>query len=234
MAPMGIRLSPLGMAVFCLLGLGVLYHLYSGFLAGRFAFFMLSEPAAGGPETPHGSAPGGAVDLRELLAVSVLAAVRGGEEVKRVREGNVLNAKAKGKTREGAEEQLTTGDLLSNRRMFYLLKGAFPAVQVGARPLRGAGAAAGPALLTPAWSPGAGLLHTDASPVCNRRREALPSFALFRPLPLKLWQCHLMLVALGVGLQGKELARVASEATRGETVSNNTGVEGWGEHRVSL
>ncbi|NWQ62879.1 IMPA3 monophosphatase, partial [Neopipo cinnamomea] len=130
MAPMGIRLSPLGMAVFCLLGLGVLYHLYSGFLAGRFAFFMLSEPAAAGPETPRGSAAGGAVDLRELLAVSVLAATRGGEEVKRVREGNVLNAKAKGKTREGAEEQLTTGDLLSNRRMFYLLKSAFPAVQI--------------------------------------------------------------------------------------------------------
>ncbi|NWR72053.1 IMPA3 monophosphatase, partial [Centropus unirufus] len=122
MAPMGIRLSPLGMAVFCLLGLGVLYHLYSGFLAGRFALFVLSEPA---PDAPRGS-----VDLRELLAVSVLAAARGGEEVKRVREGNVLNAKAKGKTREGAEEQLTSGDLLSNRRMFYLLKSAFPAVQI--------------------------------------------------------------------------------------------------------
>lgn len=143
MAPMGIRLSPLGMAVFCLLGLGVLYHLYSGFLAGRFAFFMLSEPAAGEPETPHGS---GAVDLRELLAVSVLAAVRGGEEVKRVRDGNDLNAKAKGKTREGAEEQLTSGDLLSNRKMFYLLKSAFPSVQVGAGLLSLKWAAAGPDL----------------------------------------------------------------------------------------
>lgn len=132
MAPMGIRLSPLGMAVFCLLGLGVLYHLYSGFLAGRFAFFMLSEPAAGGAEPPpRGSAA--AVDLRELLAVSVLAAVRGGEEVKRVREGNVLNEKAKGKTREGAEEKLTSGDLLSNRRMYHLLQAAFPGVQVGDR-----------------------------------------------------------------------------------------------------
>lgn len=171
MAPMGIRLSPLGMAVFCLLGLGVLYHLYSGFLAGRFAFFMLSEPAAGGPETPRGSALAGAVDLRELLAVSVLAAVRGGEEVKRVREGNVLNAKAKGKTREGAEEQLTSGDLLSNRRMFYLLKGAFPAVQVGAGlpPVRrGAGCAADsgpatpppPAASRPVQGSSAGLLLT--------------------------------------------------------------------------
>lgn len=166
MAPMGIRLSPLGMAVFCLLGLGVLYHLYSGFLAGRFAFFMLSEPAAGGPESARGSALGGSVDLRELLAVSVLAAVSGGQEVKRVRDGNVLNAKAKGKTREGAEEQLTSGDLLSNRRMFYLLKGAFPAVQVGA-----------------------GLLPARcgetrvASPFCGRRRGPLPSLRMCGPSP---------------------------------------------------
>ncbi|XP_053105228.1 Golgi-resident adenosine 3',5'-bisphosphate 3'-phosphatase [Hemicordylus capensis] len=122
MAPMGIRLSPLGVAVFCLLGLGLLYHLYSGFLAGRFAFFMLGGPAA--------ESPAGSVDLRELLAASVLAAVTGGAEVKRVREANLLNVKAKGKTREGAEEKLTSGDLLSNRKMYYLLKNAFPGVQI--------------------------------------------------------------------------------------------------------
>lgn len=120
---MGIRLSPLGMAVFCLLGLGVLYHLYSGFLAGRFAFFMLGVPAA--------EAPAGSVDLRELLAAAVRAAIEGGEEVRRVREDNVLNEKAKGKTREGADELMTTGDFLSNRKMYYLLKTAFPGVQVG-------------------------------------------------------------------------------------------------------
>lgn len=222
MAPMGIRLSPLGMAVFCLLGLGVLYHLYSGFLAGRFAFFMLSEPAAGGPETPHGSVPGGAVDLRELLAVSVLAAVRGGEEVKRVREGNVLNAKAKGKTREGAEEQLTTGDLLSNRRMFYLLKGAFPAVQVGASVGRGLP------------GPGAGMLHTGAFPVRDRRRKALPSFALCLPLPLDLWQCHLTLVAVkGLGCRGRSWS-VLQAKPREVKQYQTMGMEGWGKHRVSL
>jgi hypothetical protein len=48
MAPMGIRLSPLGMAVFSLLWLGVLYHLYSGFLASCFG--LGSEPAAGEAE----------------------------------------------------------------------------------------------------------------------------------------------------------------------------------------
>lgn len=128
MAPMGIRLSPLGMFVFCLLGLGVLYHLYSGFLAGRFASFMLGGGGGGGA---GGEAPAGSVDLRDLLAASVAAAVKGGEEVKRVREGNVLNEKAKGKTREGAEEKMTNGDVLSNRKMYFLLKAAFPGVQVG-------------------------------------------------------------------------------------------------------
>lgn len=39
MAPMGIRLSPLGVAVFCLLGVGVIYHLYAGVLSSRFAAF---------------------------------------------------------------------------------------------------------------------------------------------------------------------------------------------------
>ncbi|XP_073187208.1 Golgi-resident adenosine 3',5'-bisphosphate 3'-phosphatase isoform X2 [Lepidochelys kempii] len=133
MAPMGIRLSPLGVAVFCLLGLGVLYHLYSGLLAGRLALFMLgdqAERAGGGPDVPPGPGPEGTVDLRELLAVSVLAAVKGGEEVKRVRESNVLNEKAKGKTREGAEEKMTSGDVRSNRKMFYLFKNTFPSVQI--------------------------------------------------------------------------------------------------------
>ncbi|XP_062978161.1 Golgi-resident adenosine 3',5'-bisphosphate 3'-phosphatase isoform X1 [Elgaria multicarinata webbii] len=126
MAPMGIRLSPLGVAVFCLLGLGVLYHLYSGFLAGRFAFLVLG----GAPGAEPGVVVVGVVDLRELLAASVAAAVQGGAEVKRVRESNVLHEKAKGKTREGAEEKMTSGDLLSNRKMYYLLKAAFPGVQI--------------------------------------------------------------------------------------------------------
>ncbi|XP_033021354.1 Golgi-resident adenosine 3',5'-bisphosphate 3'-phosphatase isoform X2 [Lacerta agilis] len=139
MAPMGIRLSPLGMAVVCLLGLGVLYHLYSGILAGRFAFMLgggaAEGEAAGGSEAAGGGGGGGlpasgTVDLRELLAASVAAAAKGGAEVRRVRDSNVLNEKAKGKTREGADEKMTSGDLLSNRKMYYLLKAAFPGVQI--------------------------------------------------------------------------------------------------------
>lgn len=39
MAPMGIRLSPLGVAVFCLLGVGVIYHMYAGVISSRLAAF---------------------------------------------------------------------------------------------------------------------------------------------------------------------------------------------------
>lgn len=114
MAPMGIRLSPLGVAVFCLLGVAVLYHLYSGVLSNRLAAFRQRRN----------------VDLRELLALSVEAAVRGGKEVKRVREENGLQEKSKGKTREGANDPLTMGDLESHRKMYNLIRNTFPEITV--------------------------------------------------------------------------------------------------------
>lgn len=114
MAPMGIRLSPLGIAVFCLLGLGVIYHLYAGVLSSRFASFRQKRT----------------VDLRDLLALSIEAAELGGREVKRIREDNTLEEKSKGKTKEGANEMLTMGDLNSHRKMFYLIKNTFPHIQV--------------------------------------------------------------------------------------------------------
>lgn len=171
MAPMGIRLSPLGVAVFCLLGLGVLYHLYSGFLAGRFSLFGLGGELGGAAAVPMAAADGGTVDLREMLAVSVLAAVRGGDEVRRVRESNVLHEKSKGKTREGAEDKMTSGDVLSNRKMFYLLKTAFPNVQVGC-PERWA-----------RWEPGGG----NPSSVQERGSLGPCSSALTSPSSRRLW-----------------------------------------------
>lgn len=119
MAPMGIRLSPLGIGVFCLLGLGVLYHVYSGFLTSRFSAFLGGEPG-----------PDDTVDLRLLLAAAVKAAELGGKEVTRVRESNLLNEKRKGKTREGADDKMTRGDLLSNKKMYHLITKAFPGLKV--------------------------------------------------------------------------------------------------------
>ncbi|XP_060638743.2 Golgi-resident adenosine 3',5'-bisphosphate 3'-phosphatase [Anolis sagrei] len=121
MAPMGIRLSPLGVAVLGLLALGLLYHLYAGFLAGRLG--LSSLPGVGGES---GAAE---VDLRELLAASVAAAGAGGAEVKRVREEGALGERRKEAGGE-APEKLTRGDLASNRKMVRLLRGAFPTLQI--------------------------------------------------------------------------------------------------------
>uniref|UniRef100_UPI0037E805F5 inositol monophosphatase 3 n=1 Tax=Semicossyphus pulcher TaxID=241346 RepID=UPI0037E805F5 len=122
MAPMGIRLSPLGVGVFCLLGVGVIYHLYSGVISSHLAAFR-SDSALTTRQRRT-------VDLRDLLAVSVEAAVLGGKEVKTVRDENNLKETSKGKTREGASEPLTMGDIQSHRKMFNLLRNTFPEITV--------------------------------------------------------------------------------------------------------
>ncbi|XP_062260213.1 inositol monophosphatase 3 [Platichthys flesus] len=114
MAPMGVRLSPLGVGVFLLLGVGVIYHLYAGVISNRLAAFRERRN----------------VDLRDLLAISVEAAVLGGREVKKVHEENGLKERSKGKTKEGANELLTMGDLQSHRKMYNLIKNTFPEVTV--------------------------------------------------------------------------------------------------------
>lgn len=111
---MGLRLSPLGVAVFCLLGVGVLYHLYSGVISNRLAAFRQRRN----------------VELRDLLAVAVEAAALGGREVKRVRDENGLQEQSKGKTREGANDPLTMGDLESHRKMYNFIRNSFPEVTV--------------------------------------------------------------------------------------------------------
>lgn len=51
-------------------------------------------------------------------------------QVKTVREENSLQERSKGKTKEGASEPLTMGDLQSHRKMFNLIKNTFPQVTV--------------------------------------------------------------------------------------------------------
>lgn len=51
-------------------------------------------------------------------------------QVKSVRDNNGLKEKSKGKTKEGASEPLTMGDLQSHRKMFNLIKNTFPEITV--------------------------------------------------------------------------------------------------------
>jgi len=70
------------------------------------------------------------VSLKSLLAVSIEMAKRGGAEVKRIREQANIGEKSKGKTKEGANNPVTDGDMLSHRAMYHGLRKAFPHVNV--------------------------------------------------------------------------------------------------------
>lgn len=75
MTLMGIQLSLLMVAAFCLLCLGVLYDLYLGFLVCRFASFIL-----GGPGALDGNSSS-LMELCKLLVASVVVATHSGAEL---------------------------------------------------------------------------------------------------------------------------------------------------------
>lgn len=77
------------------------------------------------------------VNMQRLLAVSVHLAKKGGDRLWSIRKGHVsgsdlasLNAVVKGKTKEGADELLTQGDLESHTIIYSGLKASFPGLKV--------------------------------------------------------------------------------------------------------
>ncbi|XP_022656866.1 putative inositol monophosphatase 3 [Varroa jacobsoni] len=69
------------------------------------------------------------VSLRLLLRTSIIAAVRGGNEVVRVRQNGVKTS-SKGKNQFGQDDPLTDGDLRSHRAMLKTLLESFPHLNV--------------------------------------------------------------------------------------------------------
>ncbi|CAN8002108.1 unnamed protein product [Ixodes hexagonus] len=100
---------------------------------------------AGYPWGSRGS-PSSHVSLRQLLAAGISAAESGGAQVRLVRLSNDLNQKSKGKTREGANDPLTAGDLRSHKAIYYGLKRAFPGVAIISEEHDAGGDAEGPDL----------------------------------------------------------------------------------------
>ncbi len=112
-----IRINTLGLTVASLSVLGALWYCFG--VSSKVSYY-------------HGPKPedAGLVSVRQLLAVSLEAARRGGREVKRVREAADIGEKSKGKTREGANNPVTDGDVLSHRIMYYSILKAFPKLSI--------------------------------------------------------------------------------------------------------
>lgn len=70
------------------------------------------------------------ISVRKLLSACIDVAEMGGKEVVRIREKTDIGEKSKGQTREGANDPVTDGDMLSHRIMFWGLKRSFPGLRV--------------------------------------------------------------------------------------------------------
>ncbi|XP_072412674.1 inositol monophosphatase 3 [Chiloscyllium punctatum] len=112
MAPMGVSVSRGRLLLCILLCTGMIYYLYS-----RFGSTALESAQR-------------KVDLRQLLSVAIRAAEEGGRAVREVKESDSLHQRSKGKTKEGADEMVTSGDLLSHRRMTSLFSNTFPDIKL--------------------------------------------------------------------------------------------------------
>ncbi|XP_054723217.1 inositol monophosphatase 3-like [Uloborus diversus] len=105
-----IRINPLGMVVLC----------------GCFLFLIYIYASNWNDKSNDTTL----ISLKHLLAVSVDAAELGGLKVREVRQSSDLKQSSKGKTKEGANDPLTYGDILSHKTMLYSLKKAFPNLKV--------------------------------------------------------------------------------------------------------
>ncbi|KAK6178760.1 hypothetical protein SNE40_011272 [Patella caerulea] len=109
MAPVNVRLNPVGFVVFLVLGLSLAFYIF-----GLPKWFREEER----------------VSMREVLSVSIDLAQRGGIKVKAVAELHKLNPVSKGKTKEGKDELKTQGDLESHKAIVYGFSKAYPGMKV--------------------------------------------------------------------------------------------------------
>jgi len=124
-----VRLNPLGIAVIC--GITILLIVFNS--GGE------SKPEvvfnSGGERKPEvvfnsGDERKPEVSLKELLSVAIDVAEQGGSEVFRIRNLADIGETSKGKTKEGANDPKTEGDMASHLKMYWGIKKAFPDINV--------------------------------------------------------------------------------------------------------
>lgn len=111
---MAIRWSPAGIVAVLFIGAFSLYLFREtvGPFLPTMSFSIFSSPQ---------------ISLRSLMCASVIAAHRGGVEVKHIHDAQILNAKNKGLA---TRNPVTDGDLRSHHVMFTTLTKAFPGLKV--------------------------------------------------------------------------------------------------------
>ena len=110
MAPMNIKINPLGGAV-CIV-----------FLLCTF-LYMFGLPAWLGRHEER-------ISMKELLSAGIVLARRGGDRVREIRRHSSLDETVKSKTAEGANELKTKGDIESHRTIVHGFSKAFPGLAV--------------------------------------------------------------------------------------------------------
>ncbi|XP_064104567.1 inositol monophosphatase 3-like isoform X1 [Macrobrachium nipponense] len=99
-------------------------------IGGMIFFIVLLYRNSGSPSQSDFDGRAATVSLKRLLSAAIDAAERGGKIVYNVRVKATLNEQSKGKTKEGANDPVTDGDLKSHLAMFYALSKSFPGVEV--------------------------------------------------------------------------------------------------------
>lgn len=110
MAPANIRINPLGGAICLVLALVLCFYIF-----GQPNFITSHEER---------------ISMKELLSASIVLARRGGDLVSSIRLSNKLNEEIKGKTKEGAKEYVSEGDMQSHNAIFYGFAKTFPGLYV--------------------------------------------------------------------------------------------------------
>lgn len=111
-----IKVNPVGMIFLVILGGGTLLLIRNSFY--------------GKDKSSGTSEQGELVSMKQLLVASIQLAERGGKVVKEIRDTNKLNEASKGKTKEGANNPVTDGDMKSHEAIISGFKKSFPSVFV--------------------------------------------------------------------------------------------------------
>ncbi|CAH1772689.1 unnamed protein product [Owenia fusiformis] len=109
MAAVSVKVNPIGIVLILVLFGSVVFYLLGGI-----DIFKRRET----------------ISMRELLSVSIELAKRGGERVREIRNDDNLAEKVKGKTQQGKNEYVTSGDMESHRAIYYGYFKSFPGINV--------------------------------------------------------------------------------------------------------